>query len=231
MSSVVLQLRPLEPADLQTLVTRAVAAPQGLGGRITLSEEATEAIVRLAAGDARRALTTLEAATRGVGTGRARVEEGFRAYFRFAAEDRTSFLLLLGADNRAEPEFARPARDVALLRHAALIGRDAVRTLGHNVLNRNLHVIEPDLGEALAMAGVGLAVVGALCTAFLGPRIGLPLLACGALMGSVPMIYGSPWFSYVLGGTLAFCSVMLGWWVWDKVRDSVNASDNGPKEG
>ena len=81
------------------------------------------------------------------------------------------------------------------------------------------------------MAGVGLAVVGALCTAFLGPRIGLPLLACGALMGSVPFIYSSPWFSYVLGGTLAFCSVMLGWWVWDKVRDSVNASDNGPKEG
>lgn len=81
------------------------------------------------------------------------------------------------------------------------------------------------------MAGVGLGVVGALCTAFLGPRIGLPLLACGALMGSVPFIYSSPWFSYVLGGTLAFCAVMLGWWVWDKVRDSVNASDNGlPKE-
>jgi AcrR family transcriptional regulator len=56
---------------------------------------------------ARRLLTTLEAATRGAGTGRARVEEGFRAYFRFAADDRSSFLLLLGADNRAEPEFAR----------------------------------------------------------------------------------------------------------------------------
>ena len=55
----------------------------------------------------RRLLTTLEAATRGAGTGRARVEEGFRAYFRFAADDRASFLLLLGADNRAEPEFAR----------------------------------------------------------------------------------------------------------------------------
>lgn len=55
----------------------------------------------------RRLLTTLEAATRGAGTGRARVEEGFRAYFRFAADHRSSFLLLLGADNRAEPEFAR----------------------------------------------------------------------------------------------------------------------------
>lgn len=54
-----------------------------------------------------RLLTTLEAATRGAGTGRARVEEGFRAYFRFAADHRSSFLLLLGADNRAEPECAR----------------------------------------------------------------------------------------------------------------------------
>lgn len=80
------------------------------------------------------------------------------------------------------------------------------------------------------LAGVGLAVVGALCTAFLGPRIGLPLVASGALIGSVPMLYSSPWFSYVLGGTLAFCAVMLGWWVWDKVRDSVNASDDGKKE-
>lgn len=55
----------------------------------------------------RRLLTTLESATRGAGSGRSRVEEGFRAYFRFAADHRSSFLLLLGADNRAEPEFAR----------------------------------------------------------------------------------------------------------------------------
>jgi len=75
------------------------------------------------------------------------------------------------------------------------------------------------------LAGVGLAVVGALCTAFLGPRVGLPLIASGALMGSVPFIYSSPWFAWVIGGTLAFCGLMLGWYVWDKVRDAVNKSD------
>ena len=81
------------------------------------------------------------------------------------------------------------------------------------------------------LAGVGLAVVGALCSAFLGPRIGLPLVASGALIGSVPFIYSSPWFSYILGGTLAFSAVLLGWYLFDLVRDRVHASDNGPKEG
>lgn len=79
------------------------------------------------------------------------------------------------------------------------------------------------------LAGVGLGVVGALCTAFLGPRIGLPLLASGALLGSVPFVYSSPWFSYLLGGTLAFAALMFGWYVWDKTRDAVNASDDGQK--
>jgi len=81
------------------------------------------------------------------------------------------------------------------------------------------------------LAGVGLGVVGALCMAFIGPRVGLPLLASGALLGSVPFVYSSPWFSYILGATLAFCALMLGWYLWDKVRDAVHASDNGPTEG
>lgn len=60
--SVVLQLQSLAPDDLGQLVRRAVEAPYGLDGKVSLEPEALEAIVRLAAGDARRALTTLEAA-------------------------------------------------------------------------------------------------------------------------------------------------------------------------
>ena len=60
--SVVLQLQSLLPEDLDALVSRAVSAPHGLADAVTLTAEAREAIVRLAAGDARRALTTLEAA-------------------------------------------------------------------------------------------------------------------------------------------------------------------------
>ena len=60
--SLLLTLEPLEDDDLRELVGRAVAEPRGLDGAVSLDEEAMTAIVRLASGDARRALTALEAA-------------------------------------------------------------------------------------------------------------------------------------------------------------------------
>ena len=72
------------------------------------------------------------------------------------------------------------------------------------------------------MTGAGLAVIGALTTAFMGPRIGIPLLLCGAFCGSVPFIIDSPYFEYIAGGTLLVCSGLGLWLLADKVRDSVN---------
>ncbi len=60
--SLLLTLEPLHDADLRTLLIRAVEEPRGLAGSIELDEEATDALVQLASGDARRALTALEAA-------------------------------------------------------------------------------------------------------------------------------------------------------------------------
>ncbi|MDQ3403128.1 MAG: replication-associated recombination protein A [Actinomycetota bacterium] len=60
--SLVLQLQPLTDADVRALVRRAVADERGLAGAATLNAEAEDHIVRLADGDARRALTALEAA-------------------------------------------------------------------------------------------------------------------------------------------------------------------------
>ncbi|TDW74675.1 recombination protein MgsA [Curtobacterium sp. PhB25] len=60
--SLLLTLKPLTDADLGMLVDRAVEDPRGLGGAVVLGDEARGAIVRLASGDARRALTALEAA-------------------------------------------------------------------------------------------------------------------------------------------------------------------------
>jgi putative ATPase len=60
--SLVLQLRPLSGADIHLLVRRAVTDPRGLDGALRLSTEAEDHLVRLATGDARRALTALEAA-------------------------------------------------------------------------------------------------------------------------------------------------------------------------
>ncbi len=76
--------------------------------------------------------------------------------------------------------------------------------------------------QTWTLVGAGLAVIGALTTAFVGPRIGLPLLLCGAFCGSVPFIIDSPYFEYIAGGTLLVCSGLGLWWLADKVRDSVN---------
>ncbi|MDT5191540.1 MAG: putative ATPase [Mycobacterium sp.] len=60
--SLILQLQPLTAEAIQAVVERAVADPRGLNGAVTVDPEAIDLLVRLAAGDARRALTALEVA-------------------------------------------------------------------------------------------------------------------------------------------------------------------------
>jgi putative ATPase len=60
--SLLLTLRPLDTAAIEILLRRAVQDPRGLDGAVTLSDEAAAHLLRLADGDARRALTSLEAA-------------------------------------------------------------------------------------------------------------------------------------------------------------------------
>jgi putative ATPase len=60
--SLILQLQPLTSDDIRTVVQRAIDDPRGLGGQVTVTPEAVDLLVRLAAGDARRALTALEVA-------------------------------------------------------------------------------------------------------------------------------------------------------------------------
>ncbi|WP_207456733.1 replication-associated recombination protein A [Herbiconiux sp. SYSU D00978] len=59
--SLLLTLHQLEDDDVGMLLDRAVADERGLAGAVELDPEARAAIVRLASGDARRALTSLEA--------------------------------------------------------------------------------------------------------------------------------------------------------------------------
>jgi putative ATPase len=60
--SLLLTLEQLDDDDLGVLVDRAVADARGLAGRFSLDDDARAMIIRLASGDARRALTALEAA-------------------------------------------------------------------------------------------------------------------------------------------------------------------------
>lgn len=74
--SLLLTLQPLSDEDLGILVDRACTDPRGLNGRVDLETDARADIIRLASGDARRALTALEAAA---ASAKSMAEEGTRA--------------------------------------------------------------------------------------------------------------------------------------------------------
>src|SRR5690625_180073 len=60
--SLLLTLQPLEDDDIVAVLNRAVGDERGLAGKVELTPEALDHLVRMASGDARRALTVLEAA-------------------------------------------------------------------------------------------------------------------------------------------------------------------------
>jgi putative ATPase len=68
--SLLLTLQPLSDDDIREVIQRAIQDPRGLNGTVTLDEEAADHLVRLAGGDARRALTYLEAAALGLPDGK-----------------------------------------------------------------------------------------------------------------------------------------------------------------
>ncbi|WP_055563997.1 replication-associated recombination protein A [Streptomyces atriruber] len=70
--SLLLTLEPLTDDDLRGLLRRALIDERGLAGAVELPEEAEEHLLRIAGGDARRALTALEA---GAGSALAKGEE------------------------------------------------------------------------------------------------------------------------------------------------------------
>ena len=61
--SLLLTLEPLSDEDLGQVIDRAVSDKRGMAGRVQLAPDARSSIIRLASGDARRALTALEAAS------------------------------------------------------------------------------------------------------------------------------------------------------------------------
>jgi uncharacterized ATPase related to the helicase subunit of the holliday junction resolvase len=60
--SLLLRLQPLTDADITGLISRALGDERGLAGAVSLDDAARDDVVRLAGGDARRALTYLEEA-------------------------------------------------------------------------------------------------------------------------------------------------------------------------
>ena len=67
--SLLLTLQPLGDDDMREVITRALDDERGLGGAVSLDGDALAELIRLASGDARRALTYLESAALGLPAG------------------------------------------------------------------------------------------------------------------------------------------------------------------
>src|SRR5260221_6588259 len=67
--SLLLTLRPIGDEDMRVLIGQAVSEERGLGGMVTLADDAQGELLRMAGGDASRALTYLEAAALGLERG------------------------------------------------------------------------------------------------------------------------------------------------------------------
>jgi putative ATPase len=67
--SLLLTLQPLSDEDVQVVIDRALADERGLDGGVTLGDGVAGQLIRVAGGDARRALTYLEAAALGLPRG------------------------------------------------------------------------------------------------------------------------------------------------------------------
>ena len=104
--SLLLTLQPLTDDDLGALIDRAVTDARGLAGTVSLDADAKRALIQLASGDARRALTALEAAA-----GVAVSEQGDVAVEQGDAEADGDALPHVTADHVAQ------AVDRALLRY------------------------------------------------------------------------------------------------------------------
>jgi putative ATPase len=85
--SLLLTLEPLTDDDVRGVLRRALAAEQGLAGAVSLPQDAEEHLLRIAGGDARRALTALEA---GAGSALAKGEDAITLATLEEAVDRAA---------------------------------------------------------------------------------------------------------------------------------------------
>lgn len=89
----------------------------------------------------------------------------------------------------------------------------------------NLRKAEAEASKNVwTLSGVALVALGAVVSAFLGFRTGGVILVCGAFCGSMPYIYGSEYFGWTVGATLAIASGLGLWRLFDYIKDKNDAS-------
>lgn len=148
--------------------------------------------------------------------------EGDLAYSRQRSE-KASDAEYEAARKKAEVKQKEMEAAWAKLEQQALASKAALAARDKRIedLTAEIQRVKKDHAEQTwTWVGAGVAVLGAICTAFMGPKIGIPLLLCGGFCGSVPFIIDSPWFEYIAGVTLVIACGLGLWWLADKVKDS-----------
>ena len=173
--SLLLTLEPLTDEDLKVLIRRALTDDRGLGGELQLDADAGDHLLRIAGGDARRALTALEA---GAGAAQAK------------GEDRITLATLETAVDRAAVRYDRDGDqhyDVASAFIKSMRGSDVDASLHYLarmieagedarfIARRIMILASEDIGEADPTA-LPLAVAAAQATQLVGlPEAGIIL--------------------------------------------------------
>ncbi|HEV7655511.1 MAG TPA: replication-associated recombination protein A, partial [Mycobacteriales bacterium] len=173
--SLLLTLEPLTDEDITILVRRALAEERGLGGRLQLDQDAADHLLRIADGDARRALTALEA---GAGAAQAKGEDRITLATLETAVDRAAVRYDRDGDQHYDvtSAFIKSMRgsdvDASLHYLARMIeaGEDA-----RFIARRIMILASEDIGEADPTA-LPLAVAAAQATQLVGlPEAGIIL--------------------------------------------------------
>jgi putative ATPase len=173
--SLLLTLEPLTDEDVRILIRRALADERGLGGELALDPDAGDHLVRIAGGDARRALTALEA---GAGAAQAQGADRITLATLEAAVDRAAVRYDRDGDQHYDvaSAFIKSMRgsdvDAALHYLARMIeaGEDA-----RFIARRIMILASEDIGEADPTA-LPLAVAAAQATQLVGlPEAGIIL--------------------------------------------------------
>lgn len=165
------------------------------------------------------ALSYLPAPSEGdVAFARQRAAKADQKAYKDAEEYGKKLLAKINADWASMEAQQREAKRVSDLKDARIAE-----------LQKEIERVKKDHAEQTwTWVGAGLAVLGALTTAFLGPKIGIPLLLGGAFCGSVPYIIDSPFFEYAAGATLVIACGLGLWWLADKVSDATKDKPQPP---
>jgi len=125
---------------------------------------------------------------------------------------------LLGQINDAETKMKADQRDAARI---SKLKDDRIAEL-----SREVEQVKQDASAKIwTMTGALLVVGGGIASAFVGFRIGVPIILAGAFAGALPFFFDSPYFGIIAYTTLAICCALGVWWAYDRVRDAVNESD------